>query len=91
MPSSANKPGRRSYGPRAVRTVRYPADYDPILERIAKESGLHIGSWLALAVSQQAGLEIPDYVKDELEKAERERAARETERELDMLDMPKSA
>ena len=91
MPASANKPGRRSYGPRAVRNVRYPKDYDPILERIAKDAGLNLSSWLALAVSQQAGLEIPDYVKDELDKAERERAARATEQELDMLDMPKSA
>ena len=90
MPASA-KPGRRSYGPRAVRTVRYPEAYDPILERLAAESGIPLSSWLALAVSQQAGLEIPDYVKDELEKAARERATREAEQELDMLDMPKSA
>lgn len=71
--------------------MRYPKDYDPILERLAEESGLHISSWLALAVSKQAGLEVPDYVKDELDKAQRERAARATEQELDMLDMPKSA
>lgn len=89
--AAANKPGRRNYGPRATRTVRYPEAYDSVFERIAKESGIPLSSWLALAVSQQAGLEIPDYVQDELRKAAQERAARETEQEIDMLDMPKSA
>ena len=76
---------------RATPGRRYPEAYDPILERLAAESGIPLSSWLALAVSQQAGLEIPDYVKDELEKAARERATREAEQELDMLDMAKSA
>ena len=88
MPAAANKPGRRSYGPRATRTVRYPQAYDPVLERLAEDAGFPLSSWLALAVSQQAGLEIPDYVKDELRKAEQERAIRATEQEL---DMPRSA
>lgn len=92
MPTAeARKPGRRSYGPRAVRTVRYPDTYDPIIEEIARKSGIPISSWLALAVSQQAGLEIPDYVKDELEEAARKRAIHESEQELDMLEMPRSA
>jgi len=88
MPAAANKPGRRSYGPRASRTVRYPEEYDEIFERIASESGIHVSTWLALAVSQQAGLDVPDYVKDELKKAAQARAARETEQEL---EMPRSA
>lgn len=89
--AARNKPGRRSYGPRTTRTVRYPEAYDSVFERIAKESGIPLSSWLALAVSQQAGLDVPDYVQDELRKAAEERAARETEQEIDMLDMPRSA
>lgn len=87
MPAGS-KPGRRSYGPRASRTVRYPEEYDAILLRRAAESGIPISSWLALAVSQQAGLEVPDYVQEELNAAARQRAIRNTEQEL---DMPKSA
>lgn len=92
MPAAeARKPGRRNYGPRAVRTVRYPEGYDPIIEEIARKSGIPVSSWLALAVSQQAGLDIPDYVRDELEEAARKRAIHESEQELDMLEMPRSA
>lgn len=91
MARSANKPGRRSYGPRAGRTVRYPEAYDQVFERLADEAGIPVSSWLALAVSKQAGLEVPDYVQDELRRAAQQRAIRETEREMDMLDMPKSA
>lgn len=88
MPATANKPGRRNYGPRATSTVRYPEAYQPVFERLAEEAGIPLSSWLALAVSQQAGLEIPDYVQDELRKAERERVIRATEQEL---QMPRSA
>jgi len=92
MPAAAaRKPGRRSYGPRSARTVRYPDAYDPIFEEIAKKSGIPVSSWLALAVSKQAGLDIPDYVQDELAEAERKRAVHETEQELEMLDIPRSA
>ncbi|MGO8609145.1 hypothetical protein ACC848_39975, partial [Rhizobium johnstonii] len=62
--------------------------YQPILERLAEEARIPLSSWLALAVSKQAGLEIPDYVQDELKKAEHERAIRATEQEL---ELPRSA
>ncbi|MGC5225406.1 hypothetical protein ACPW96_22815 [Micromonospora sp. DT81.3] len=71
--------------------MRYPDTYDPIIAEIARKSGIPVSSWLALAVSQQAGLEIPDYVKDELEEAARKRAIQESEQELEMLEMPQSA
>ncbi len=79
-----NKPGRRSYGPRSTRTVRYPAEYDAIFIRRAEESGIPLSSWLALAVSQQAGLDVPEYVKDELEEAKRKQSRQATDEELDM-------
>lgn len=91
MAPSTNKPGRRNYGPRAGRTVRYPAAYDQVFERLADEAGIPVSSWLAMAVSKQAGLDVPDYVQDELRRAAQERAARALEQEIDMLDMPKSA
>lgn len=86
--SAGNKPGRRSYGPRATRTVRYPVEYDEIFIRRAEESGIPISSWLALAVSQQAGLEVPEYVREELEEAQRKQTLKSMEQEL---DMPQSA
>lgn len=86
--SAGNKPGRRSYGPRATRTVRYPAEYDEIFIHRAEESGIPLSSWLALAVSQQAGLDVPEYVRDELEEAQRKQSLKSTEQEL---DMPRSA
>jgi hypothetical protein len=86
--STGIKPGRRSYGPRTSRTVRYPAEYDEILAHRAEEAGIPLGSWLALAVLQQAGLDLPEYLRDELNEAARKRSVRETEQEL---DMPKSA
>lgn len=86
--SSGSKPGRRSYGPRAGRTVRYPQEYDAIFLRRAEESGIPISSWLALAVLKQEGLEIPEYIQDELSEAARKRAIHDTEQEL---EMPRSA
>lgn len=71
--------------------MRYPAAYDQVFERLADEAGIPVSSWLAMAVSKQAGLDVPDYVQDELRRAAQERAARALEQEIDMLDMPKSA
>ncbi|WP_102191336.1 hypothetical protein [Microbacterium aurantiacum] len=68
--------------------MRVPAEQAEIYRQRADELGIPLSSWVALVLAQRENLDIPDYVQDEINKAERERAVEATRQEF---DMPRSA
>lgn len=68
--------------------MRVPAEQAEIYRQRADELGIPLSSWVALVLAQRENLVIPDYVQDEINKAERERAVEATRQEF---DMPRSA
>lgn len=62
--------GRRSYGERSAVSTRPPQDDKTIWQEKADALGVSLGSWVIIVANTAAGLEIPDFVLDELDKAE---------------------
>lgn len=62
--------GRRSYGERSAVSSRPPQEDKAIWQEKADALGVSLGSWVIIVANTAAGLEIPDFVLDELEKAE---------------------
>lgn len=61
--------GTRPRGSRTAITVRVPDDqYEQVL-RDADALGIPIGSWAAIQLAASKGLEIPDYINEEIRKA----------------------
>lgn len=84
----ARKPGTRPRGDRAAISMRVPIDQRAIYEARAAELGIPLSSWAAIKLAEAEGLPIPDYVADEIRKAEEKRRH---EDELEELQMPRSA
>lgn len=80
--------GRVSRGPRSALAMRVPAEQAEVYRQRADELGIPLSSWVALVLAERENLDIPDYVRDEIKKAQRERAIDETRQEF---DMPRSA
>ncbi|MEV8135309.1 hypothetical protein [Microbacterium aurantiacum] len=72
-------------------TMRLPGNHAGTYRQRADQLGISLSSWIAMALAEHEGLQVPDYVQKEIRKAADERAAREREQEIDMLDMPKTA
>ena len=81
------KPGTPSKGKREPITTRVPEEQRSVYTQRAHELGIPVSSWVAKVLAEHEGLEIPDYVLKELEKAERERAFQAAEE----YDYPQSA
>lgn len=82
--AAPRKRGTRPRGSRVGVTMRIPDDQAVVYRSRADELGIPLSSWIAKALAEHEGLDIPDYVHLELEKAERERAIQATEQELDL-------
>lgn len=75
-------------GPRVSTTARFPEEHGDVFKARADALGIPLSSWITLALSEHERLAVPDYIRDELRKAEQQRRTRESEQEL---DMPRSA
>ncbi|PPG77508.1 hypothetical protein C5D98_15100 [Rathayibacter rathayi] len=64
------KSGRKSFGERFVVSSRPPVDDKAAWQRHADELGVSLGNFVILTVNAALGLEIPDFVQEELDKAE---------------------
>ena len=62
--------GRRSYGERSAATSRPPQDDKAVWLEHANALGVSLGSWLIIVANKETGLELPDFVEEELDKAE---------------------
>ena len=71
--------GRRSYGERSPVSSRPPEDDKAVWQKSADELGIALGSYVILVVNEKNNLPIPDFVLDEIEKAQKVR-------ELSMLE-----
>ena len=83
--------GPQPKGDRVGITMRLPGNHAGTYRQRADQLGISLSSWIAMALAEYEGLQVPDYVQKEIRKAADERAAREREQEIDMLDMPKTA
>lgn len=79
--------GTRPRGSRTAITVRVPDDQYEQYSRDADALGIPIGSWAAIQLAASKGLEIPDYINEEIRKAAARREAEENAHaeELPML------
>ena len=72
----------RPRGERAAFTVRIPIAQNSVYEERAAALGIPIGSWVALKLAETEGLPTPDYIVDELKRAESRRAHQAEQEEL---------
>ena len=79
--------GTRPRGKRTAITVRVPDDQYEQYSRDADALGIPIGSWAAIQLAASKGLEIPDYINEEIRKSAERRKADENAHaeELPML------
>jgi len=71
-------------GNRVSTTARFPEEHGDVFKARADALGIPLSSWITLALSEHERLAVPDYIRDEIQKAERLRLAHESEQELDM-------
>ncbi|MCE7483552.1 MULTISPECIES: hypothetical protein [Microbacterium] len=85
--ASPRRRGTRPRGKRTAITVRVPDDQYEQYSRDADALGIPIGSWAAIQLAASKGLEIPEYINQEIRKAAERRHAEETAHaeELPML------
>lgn len=69
MVQQRRKPGTRPRGDRGAISVRVPVDQRSIYEELAAELGIPLSSWVAKQLAEAQGLEIPDYIQEEIRKA----------------------
>ena len=69
--------GTRPRGKRTAITVRVPDDQYELYSREADELGIPIGSWAAIQLAHAQGLEIPQYITEEIRKATERRSVQD--------------
>ncbi|MBF4570788.1 hypothetical protein ITJ57_18625 [Plantibacter sp. VKM Ac-2880] len=67
----APKPGQQPRGTRKAATVRLPENTYEAYESSARDLGIPLGSYLALKLAEAHNEEPPQYVLEEIERAER--------------------
>lgn len=69
------KSGRRAKDPdpRPQMTARVPSNHRALYEQDAKELGLALTDYLAMTLAIGRGLEVPGYIRDEIERVKRAR------------------
>lgn len=70
--------------------MRVPDEQYAEYVKNAEDLGIPIGSWAAIILAESRGLEIPDYIKTEIDKA-RERRLVDQHAHAEELPMPRSA
>lgn len=83
-------PEPRGGGDRDSISAMLPTTQRAIYQMRARELGIPFSSWLAKTLAEHEGLEVPDYVLDEIAKAN-EKAKQQKARRAEELDFPKSA
>ncbi len=73
MSEPERKAGRKKLGERFVVSSRPPVDDKTEWARQADELGLTLGSFVILTVNTAIGLDVPDFVLDELARAKAQR------------------
>lgn len=73
------KSGRKSFGERFVVSSRPPVDDKAEWQKRADALGISLGNFVILTVNTAVGLEIPDFVQEDLDKAAKAAAAAEAE------------
>lgn len=82
MDQQRRKPGTRPRGQRTAISVRVPVDQRSIYEERAAELGIPLSSWVTIKLAEAEGLEVPDYVQEEIRRAARRRQYESEQEEL---------
>jgi hypothetical protein len=69
--------GRAARGDRTPVSTRLPTEQYAVYHREAERLGIPFGSYIALALAEKHGLDTPDYVLDELNRAHAARSQEE--------------
>lgn len=73
------KSGRKSFGERVVVSSRPPVEDKSSWQELADTAGISLGNWVIFTVNTAIGSPIPDFVQDEIDKAEQLKSQPELE------------
>ncbi len=84
--SIAGGPGRKHLGERGYVPVRPPINQKLVYEERARSMGISLGSWAVMRLAEAENLPVPEYIQDEIARAEARRDGALSQPVLDIGD-----